>query len=323
MKITLFYEENKKRLILKRETNEWINIQELKRNGIHCTKINGNYELVIYLDAITQKRLDNIHNYLLQHNYQIQFNDDFFKSLNRFNQGDNMDNVIQSEQLFLQATYDVLNEHFINYQDSVMFSSLKDVDIAAEYSKKIRMDISNTLSNIISPTINSVIDSTLDFSVCYFVRELIDTECERYRASSYKYKTPIAILYNSYMDEFFAPLDWMVRQSYIKVAIKKKYNITNCAPSAMPIRTILEFIYQEISNGWNKNTAIVALSQLLYMIKCDPIDMPMIYSHIINESYKASSEAEVAWYMKLKASSLNEKAQAQYFFDPILIKHMY
>ncbi|MBQ8626086.1 MAG: hypothetical protein IJ419_07990 [Agathobacter sp.] len=321
MKMTLLYDENNKRLILKRETNEWINTSELKQRGIHWALINGNYELVIYIDAITQKRLDKIHNYVNQHHWEIIFNNNFFTRISHNREWDNASYDEKIEYLFSQSTYDCQNKHFVEWQKSIAFSSISDSDIEKEYARKIRTDISNTLSRMLFAKTDSIVDQALSFTTENLIRELIDDACETARRNSYQYDIPIQALYDKYKNELFAPLDWIIRKSYIKIAIKNKYNLRNCAPASISTESVIKYLNQEINNGWNKNPAVVALSHLLNVLTCPPIDKPLIYKAIKTKAFKTESELEQSLYTQFQLSTEKEQQQAQYLFDPIIIKH--
>ena len=321
MQVIVFYDEKWNRIVLKRESDEYVNTKKLKENGIHYAKIDGKYEFVIYIDAITQNRLDKTKEYINKHNWEVVFSENFFTNIGSCRELDNAGYDEKLRNLFLQSTYDSKNKYFVEYQDSIFFSAMSDDDIGKEYGCKIRRDISNSLQRAIPQGINSIIDATLNFKVDDFVRSLIDDACETYRCYSCRYDVPIQTLYGWHENDILAPLDWIVRKSYIKVAIKCKYNINNCAPASMSIETVLGFINREINDGWDNNQAIVALSQLLNTVNYEPIDRIQIYKLIQNESFKPKTESENMWYEMFKSSERIEKHQALYLFDPIIKKH--
>lgn len=313
------YDKKYKRIIFFRDADEYIYKTDLKTNGIHYALINNKYEFAIYLDSVTQKRLDKTKAFMQNRGWEIQINEDLFAQIG-VPELDKKTYDERIECLFIESTYDVINQQFVNYQETINNTKYDEQYLDADLWSSVLTVISNGLSRLKWDSNNGVIDEALNLDVKKFVRQLIDDECERFRSYSRRYEVPLQTLYYRHQNNIIAPLDWAVRRNYVKVLMKHYKKVVSSQPSLLSTDVVLNYIDLEIENGWNKNQAIVALSKLMTMITTTSIKRHDLYQSIKKGSFKPETQEAQRCLDKLNSASESERNEALYFFDTIIIE---
>lgn len=333
MSMTLFvsYDSKYKRIILSQGL-ECEDIHQYrddaKKHHVHYAKpdgIAGDYQFTVYVDAVTSERLAQAKEFVEQHGWTLKIHKGFFGGDGFFDQigrpeykNKNSDEQIAS--LFEVSTYDVINCAFLNYHQTVISSRLRSEHLDSELLHDTIGEINQRLVKHPWAENDSIIDSYFKLDVPTFVRQLIDEECEWYRCHYQKYLVPVHSLYVRHKARLLSPLDWEVRKEYLRNLTKKQLNVHGKKVPTASSTQILECIKNEIDNGWNKNTAMVAMCKLLQETISKPAQRRTIYLSIKRNRFIPNNETQNVVWAQWLASTEIEKEQAVYLFDPIILK---
>ena len=332
MSMTLFvsYDSKYKRIILSQgleceDIHQYC--EDAKKHHVHYAKpdgIAGDYQFTVYVDAVTSERLVKAKEFIEQHGWTLKIHEGFFGGDGFFDQigrpeYKNKDYDEQIAALFEVTTYDIVNSDFINYDQTINSSFLRSDHVDSDLLDNTVYEIKKRLTEYDWASDDSMIDKYLNLNVPAFVRQLIDDECERFRCL-YQKENAIHFMYNRRKTRILALLDWEVRKEYLRTLTKKQLTLKGKKVSTISSTQVLACIKNEIDNGGCKNIAIIAICGLLQEVFDKPVQRRALYLKIKKKRFAPESSMQNVLWSQWNSATESERMQAEYLFDPIILK---
>lgn len=308
------YDEKNKRIILSYDAKEYIDKLKIGRQGLHFANTDSGWTLAIYVNPVTQARLNKTKEFIQNECWQVVVLDSLFVELGH----PELVTKTSDEKvdfLFKESTYDKCAPIFTQYkyaQAEPNWFNWVDKDLRREVISKV----SKQLYLVTDNEQESIVHNVLAFNVGEFVKTFIDDGCEIAR-TYHDSSCTINDLYFYYGERFVNWLDILVRRHYIKVLMKKRKH-TTLSPAALPTEQVLNYLYTEIPVM--QNEAMKAMIRLLHEKDIPPIERADVYQSLIDASFRTRRKNEQILFSQFAAAEKKDRYEVECLLSPLIFK---